>query len=778
MPLCYSQSVREDVATRLSANQPPKLISGALNVSLKTVYRLKKTFIRDGDSYVAPPMLKTVREKINREKLLQLSEIMKRDGGNITLKELLAKSVQEGIFESADAAPDISTIYRALKNKVGFKWQVPQYDDPRAQRTRVTYERCEFRRSLQEGLVDPTQTLCQDETSFYIGGEAPTRAWDTLHRRPKIQKNKMGGTKVVMYLTIGYKLNAVGEPLAFVHWLCVPPQRSNKPLSDKIEEWEKEDTTEKRTLREKYTEAYVNSLTAEGMKKELYSISLRSSATTAASMKETLIRVGRSGSRVNELRQRKKGGQEKGELRSHTQTSYYFSEYLSQCLGTYAAGDDLWSAGDNECKLSADLGIRGCPDGGKREYLPSLRDNTLMMDNAAYHQYTTENTVSAFHKWVQDKLGLKGVVFTPAYSSWFNPTEYANSLIKRYVRRHNPQTIPDLLQRIREVTQTITGKFIQGWFKKASFKTGPEVLAQADPNAGVADRCSLPATARFDRREVVMCADDTGSVKREKKARHTRWSKYAEDDAIEGTLENVSLVKRTGIPPRKRPHIESCREPTDGSRLRWIGLGPEPPELVHGDSAGLFQGGDDMAEIERICDEKKTGGGVEYLVRWKGFDASHDEWLKGNDIQGLGSLQQYWRDGNKRASEEKQMRDHKEEGSRPPPPYKPNREPKVGDTVAMYPPKDDEDLVFVGQILEVSPTKFKVHWWSSKKIDGTWSPEFLAKKGKGHAGAYTGSVWREAIIDILLSLHGKKGKIETQQLTEIIKLAKAYKKKS
>ena len=57
---------------------------------------------------------------------------------------------------------------------------------------------------------------------FYVGGEAPTRAWGTLYKKPKIEKNKMGGTKVVMYLTIGYNLDADDKPLAFVHWLCVP----------------------------------------------------------------------------------------------------------------------------------------------------------------------------------------------------------------------------------------------------------------------------------------------------------------------------------------------------------------------------------------------------------------------------------------------------------------------------------------------------------------------------------------------------------------------------
>ena len=77
------------------------------------------------------------------------------------MKELRTKAVQIGVFDSNEAAPDLSTLHRALK-KLGYKWQKPKYDDPRAQRTRVTYERCEFRKALENGLVDPTTCLCMD----------------------------------------------------------------------------------------------------------------------------------------------------------------------------------------------------------------------------------------------------------------------------------------------------------------------------------------------------------------------------------------------------------------------------------------------------------------------------------------------------------------------------------------------------------------------------------------------------------------------------------------
>jgi hypothetical protein len=111
--------------------------------------------------------------------------------------------------------------------------------------------------------------------------------------------------------------------------------------------------------------------------------------------------------------------------------------------------------------------------------------------------------------------------------------------------------------------------------------------------------------------------------------------------------------------------------------------------------------------------------------------------------------------------------------------YVPKRKPKVGDIVAIYPHKNDDDLFFVGQVLEISPTKLKVHWWSAANIHGTYTPQFLAKakKGKGHAGPYiSGNLWKESVIDILNDFGPKKGKISKAQLAEILKLANQFKK--
>ena len=100
---------------------------------------------------------------------------------------------------------------------------------------------------------------------------------------------------------------------------------------------------------------------------------------------------------------------------------------------------------------------------------------------------------------------------------------------------------------------------------------------------------------------------------------------------------------------------------------------------------------------------------MEYLVRWKGFSSEHDTWLSATEIQGLGSLLQYWRDKNKRANESKKLKQNQQQASKPPPAYKPNREPKVGDVIAIYAPKDMDELLFVGEVIDQSDTKLHVH---------------------------------------------------------------------
>jgi hypothetical protein len=116
------------------------------------------------------------------------------------------------------------------------------------------------------------------------------------------------------------------------------------------------------------------------------------------------------------------------------------------------------------------------------------------------------------------------------------------------------------------------------------------------------------------------------------------------------------------------------------------------------------------------------------------------------------------------------MREHKEEASRP---YVANRTPKENDVIAIH---TNDELFFVGKVIKITPTQISVHWWSAKNINGTWAPQFLAKKGKGTAGPYIGRIWKESVIDVLRGFAGKRGKIDKQQLKAIIKIANEYKK--
>ena len=136
--------------------------------------------------------------------------------------------------------------------------------------------------------------------------------------------------------------------------------------------------------------------------------------------------------------------------------------------------------------------------------------------------------------------------------------------MKRFIRKQSPATVPELIKRLREASDKVTGKMIKGWYLKSGYiipGEEPQVRA-ADPNAGVTDRCTLPADARFQRREHIACYDDQGRLRREKPQGKTKWSKYDEDDEMQ--LKNISVTKRSAIPPRTRPKITACAPPEEG----------------------------------------------------------------------------------------------------------------------------------------------------------------------------------------------------------------------
>ena len=78
---CYDNEVRADVAARLTGGQKPASISETLGIPLRTIYRMRRSFSREGplqNRFIAVPLLaRVVRSGISREQLLLLPERVK-----------------------------------------------------------------------------------------------------------------------------------------------------------------------------------------------------------------------------------------------------------------------------------------------------------------------------------------------------------------------------------------------------------------------------------------------------------------------------------------------------------------------------------------------------------------------------------------------------------------------------------------------------------------------------------------------------------------------------
>ena len=424
----------------------------------------------------------------------------------LTLNELREKVVTEGLYDSLDTVPDPSTLYRQLK-RLGFNWGKVRYSDPRAKRDVIRFERCAFRMAQDQGL-DPTTLLSFDESNFHIWDQ-PRLAWGTTANAATLEKPKGKTLRNAVYATIGFKM-VDGQAKALIHWVFIHPRKTWRPLESTIQQHEIEDD-EKARIKASLSKQLINSLTCSGLKAELTKLGIKSDANTKESMTNTLLRVWKRGTRLDELRLLGKGRPDTGgQCIPPTGTARMFSEYLYECLLPFMKGKGALNDAGVECKLTADEGIEGCPDYGKLEFQPRLKDLSILMDSAPSHLPSNHVRVTAFHKYAQDKLGMKGVIFTPPYSAWYNPVELFFSYVKRFIRKQSPATVPELIKRLREASDKVTGKMIKGWYLKSGYIIPGEELqvCAADPNAGVTDRCTLPADARFQRREHIACYDD------------------------------------------------------------------------------------------------------------------------------------------------------------------------------------------------------------------------------------------------------------------------------
>ncbi len=72
------------------------------------------------------------------------------------------------------------------------------------------------------------------------------------------------------------------------------------------------------------------------------------------------------------------------------------------------------------------------------------------------------------------------------------------------------------------------------------------------------------------------------------------------------------------------------------------------PSRAHNEPDPIFDPdtGKDQHFVEHILDSRRRGRGKQYLVRWKGFGAEHDEWLPGARVDNLEALDVYLRENN------------------------------------------------------------------------------------------------------------------------------------
>jgi hypothetical protein len=265
---------------------------------------------------------------------------------------------------------------------MGFKWQQPKYSDPRAKRSVIKSERCSFRMAQDNGL-DPTTLLSMDEINFHIWDQ-PRRAWGTTAKPATLEKPKGKTLRNSVYATIGFKM-VQGRAKGFVHFVFIHPRKTWRPLPDTIEAHEIQ-PEEKREIKENLSASVIKALSCAGLKAQLTKLGIRSPDNSQASLKDVLLRVTRRGSRLGELRAKGRGRPDGGgALIPPTGDARTASEYLFSCLVPYLEGKGLLNGNTAECKLTADEGIQGCPDGGKRECRPVLKDMSLLWDGAPSH---------------------------------------------------------------------------------------------------------------------------------------------------------------------------------------------------------------------------------------------------------------------------------------------------------------------------------------------------------------------------------------------------------
>jgi hypothetical protein len=107
-----------------------------------------------------------------------------------------------------------------------------------------------------------------------------------------------------MIASIGFQ-KLGNEYKAFIHWAFIPPRRSWAPLPDTIQEYEI-GREEKANIKDGLSTQVINKLSTLWLNAQLKELGIRKPTNDQASLKGTLLRVRRRGSRLGELRIRGK----------------------------------------------------------------------------------------------------------------------------------------------------------------------------------------------------------------------------------------------------------------------------------------------------------------------------------------------------------------------------------------------------------------------------------------------------------------------------------------
>jgi Integrase zinc binding domain/Chromo (CHRromatin Organisation MOdifier) domain len=82
-------------------------------------------------------------------------------------------------------------------------------------------------------------------------------------------------------------------------------------------------------------------------------------------------------------------------------------------------------------------------------------------------------------------------------------------------------------------------------------------------------------------------------------------------------------------------HTSLIKPYHDNDNSKFPGRTLEKPGPVEVD-------GDEEYYVDRILDHKKIGKGYRYLVRWRGYGAADDRWIRGADLEENSALDAYW----------------------------------------------------------------------------------------------------------------------------------------